>query len=272
MSQTIAKKYNLTIDTKFQYVALVLIHEMINYQKYFPISLDGDDMFLFEYLEFMRGKGLVEVKNEKYVPTSKGRKYLENFYDKYFEYLKVFDIYCAVDLAEGEFAFASIFEDMNKDQWNEFLNEERFSDVRIAVAEFKKINPVEIVFMSFLNEGRFETNREGWQIYLTKDEVWNEILTICNTAIDLETLKENDVIQDVVQKGTDLMFNILKQDEEIRNNENNEPEIQEEIITETETVEEYVETVEPRFYTYSYFNPYMDIYYVSPFWITPFLF
>jgi len=38
----------------------------------------------------------------------------------------------------------------------EHINDKRFHDLRIAVCEFKKIDPVDIVFLSFLNEQRFE--------------------------------------------------------------------------------------------------------------------
>lgn len=264
------KKYEITNEMKFKFIALVLINEIINFQRYFPINLEGDDSFLSEYLEYMKDNGLLSVKNDKYIPTSKGRKYLVSFYDKYFEFLKVFDIYCAVDLEKGEFAFSSIF-DMEAEEWKDFLNEERFSDVRVAVAEFKNINPIEIVFMSFLNEGRFEMSREGWQIYLTRDEIWNEISEICSTAVELEHLRENDAIQDVIKQGSQLMLEIIKKDEEIKTNEQSENnEIVEETTTE-EVVEEYVEIVEPPYYDYAYFNPYMDIYYVSPVWLVPFV-
>ena len=247
---------------------------MINYQKYFSVELKDDDMFLDEHLKFMFDKGLISVKGDKFIPTSKGRKYLVSFYDKYFEFLRVFDIYCAVDLEKGEFAFASMFDDMDDQEWKDFLNEERFSDVRVAVAEFKKINPMEIVFMSFLNEGRFETNEVGWQIALTKEDVWNEIEDVCNTAISLEYLLKNDVIQDVIKKGTELMFDILKHDEQLKQEEEEmQNEEQEEVVETTTTVEEYVEIVEPPYYDSVYFNPYYDnIYYVSPFWLVPFIF
>ena len=270
--EAIKKKFELTRDMKFQFVSLVLINQMINFQNYFSTSLNDDDMFLGDYLKFMQEKGLVTTKGDKFIPTSKGRKCLVNFYDKYFEFLKVFDIYCAVDLEKGEFAFANMFENMNDEEWKDFLNEERFSDVRVAVAEFKNINPLEVVFMSFLNEGRFETNERGWQIALTKEGVWNEIEDICNTAISLEHLQKNDAIQDIVKQGTDLMFEILKHDEELKQEEQNmQQEAQEEIV-ETTIVEEYEEIVEPPYYSYAYFRPYEDIYYVSPFWVVPFIF
>lgn len=268
------KKYELTGEMKSKFISLVLINEIINFQHYFPVDAQDDNVFLNKYLQEMESHGLLQVKNDKYIPTAKGREYLVNFYAKYFEFLKVFDIYCAVDLKEGQFAFAEMFnDDMNDEQWKDFLCEERFSDVRVAVAEFKKINPVEIVFMSFLNENKFDCTKERWQVALTKNDVWNEIIEICNSAISLEYLLENDVIQDVIKQGSALMLDLYKekderdaqrQEEEDANNQQDEEVVE-------ETIEEYVEIVEPPYYPYSYFNPYMDIYYVSPIWVTPFL-
>lgn len=274
MEAQTSKKYALNLDIKFKYITLVLINEIVNYQKYFSVAADGDNMFLDEYLKYMHSHGLLEVKDDKYIPTQKGREYLVNFFAKYFEFLKVFDIYCAVDLGKGEFAFASMFnDDMDDDQWKEFLVQERFSDVRVAVAELKGINPIEIVFMSFLNEGRFDTSSNGWQIYLTKDGVWNEIIDICNTAISLEYLKENDVIQDVVKQGSELMLQLYKQEEE-RNARLDEiiEEDGEDVIEETVVVEEYVDIVEPPYYAYDYYEPYYyDPFYISPIWLIPFI-
>ncbi|MCP4579785.1 MAG: response regulator [Deltaproteobacteria bacterium] len=56
------------------------------------------------------------------------------------------------------------------------------------MAEFKKLDPVEIVFMSFLNEDRFGRDETGWQFDLLLGNIWDEILHICNTAIRLEDL------------------------------------------------------------------------------------
>lgn len=273
METPITKKYVITNDIKTQFITLVLINEIINYQKYFPVYLQDEDVFLMDYLEYMKEHNLLEVKDEKYIPTTKGRECLEKFYAKYFEFLKVFDIYCAVDLEKGEFAFAKMFDNMDEKTWNTFLAEKRFSDVRVAVAEFKGINPMEIVFMSFLNEGKFETNILGWQHNLTMDIVWNDIVEICNSAITLEYLKKDDVIQDIIKQGSELMLDLIKQEEELKNQPEEflqEETIVEEIVEET-VVEEYVEIVEPPYYDYAYYQPYYDPFYISPIWLVPFI-
>lgn len=264
------QKYKVTPQLRNKFVGIVLMNEIINFQKYFPVKLEQDDIYLGEYLTNLETNKFLETKKGKYIPTEKGREYLQNFYNKYYEYLKIFDIYCAVDLDKGEFAFSSINSDMNDEEWFAFLAQERFSDVRIAVAEFKKLNPMEIVFMSFLNEGRFDLSKYRWQYNLTGDDVWTEIANICNTAISCEYLLDGDVIQDVIKQGTEIALQLIKDAEE-SNKVQEDEEIIEETITE-EVVEEYVDVVEMPSYGYSYWDPYYDPYYISPLWIPIVLF
>ena len=270
--ETTERKYIITNDTKTKFVSLVLINEIINFQHYFPVVLTGNDDFLGEYLVFMKERGLLDIQKGTYVPTDKGRKYLVNFYDKYYEYLKMFDIYCAVDLAAGEFSFSHINDDMTDAEWNDYINNPRFSDIRIAVAEFKKIDPIEIVFMSFLNEGRFDTTEYGWQHKLARESVWQEIEEICNSAIKLDYLLENDVIQDVVTQGSKIVLDTLKMIEDDANRIDDQA--QEEVVettTTTETVEEYVDVVDMPCYGYDYYGGYYDPYYISPLWLAVFI-
>ena len=270
------KKYVVTPELKAKFICLLLIHEIINFQKYFTVVTTGNDDFIADYLKLMLKDGLIQIKETIYIPTDKGRKYLVNFYDKYCEYLKMFDIYCAVDLEKGEFSFSSANSPMSDEEWDTFINDKRFSDVRIAVAEFKKMDPMEIVFMSFLNEKRFLISDldYGWQYKITRDDIWNEIADICNTAITLEYLKENDVIQDIVAQGSKIVIDLLKLVEDDEKNMASQAgeDADEEVVTTTTTTEEYVDTVEMPYYGYSYYEPYYNPFYISPIWLVPFLF
>jgi hypothetical protein len=89
------------------------------------------------------------------------------------------------------------------------------------VAELKKINPVEIVFMSFLKEDRFGRDETGWQFDLLLGSIWDEILHICNTAIPLEALgyeddqgrvSAEDVIKDIIRQGAEIMIKLLEKE------------------------------------------------------------
>lgn len=261
--------YTLQQNDKDRFICLVLLNEIINQQAYPPVKVTGEDVYLDYHLKLLLSKGMLEIKDAAYVPTELGRTELANFYEKYYEYLKIFDIFCAVDLESGTFAFEQInnpsFDD---EKWVDFLSNERFSDVRVAVADFKGLNPIEIVFMSFLTEGRFEVGAERWQHHLTGDDTWREIEEICNTAVSREYLEADGVLEDVIAKGTEVAIRLMMKAES-----NNVPqeETYDEIITEETVTEEYVEVVDMPDYGYEYFDPYYDPYYISPIWLVPIL-
>lgn len=259
------KKYQVLEKDKFKYISLILLNEIINFQHYFSVKPVGEELFLEQYLKFMTTKGVLEIKDGKYIPTALGREELVNLYAKYYEYLRLFDIFCAVDLEQGEFAFSRINEKFTDEQWEDFIGNERFSDIRVAVADFKGLDPIEIVFMSFLNEGRFDCEAPRWEYVLTGDAIWFEIEEICNTAITVEYLKVDGVLEDVIHQGTIIALELIKSIETDLAAEESE----EEEITTTETTE-YVEIVEEPYYPYGYdWDPYYDPYYVSPLWLVP---
>lgn len=267
-------KYTLLETDRLNYISVVLLNEIINFQHYFPVKLEGEDVYLTDHLDKMLHAGLLNIDNGHFVPTPAGREVLVNFYGRYQEYLKMFDIFSAVDLEAGEFAFQHINNpEMTDEYWFELLADQRFSDVRIAVADFKGINPIEVVFMSYLTEGHFDMGLPRWQHYLTGSEPWNEILEICNTAIDVEYLKADGVLENVITQGSALAIQLVNEYEEMiraakAEAEANAPEETEE-VTETTTTTEYVEVVEMEDYGVEYWEPYRDPYYVSPLWAVP---
>ena len=246
---------------------MVLLNEIINFQHYFNIKPVRDEIFIEPYLKTMASKGILVVKDGKYIPTELGRQELVNLYAKYYDYLKIYDIYCAVDLEQGEFAFSSMNNDWTDEQWFDYLGNDRFSDVRVAVAEFKGLDPMEIVFLSFLNENRFDCTADRWEYHLTGDKVWKDIEEICNTAISVDYLKEDGVIKDIITQGTKIALELIKSAEEA--NIVPEEECVEEVTEVTTTTTEYVDIVEEPYYDYDYWDPYYDPYYVSPLWIVP---
>ena len=258
-------KYKISETDRFRYVGLVLLNEIINFQNYFPVKLVHNGAFLRPYLEHLHTVGCLRVEHGKYVPTSVGRNEVVNFYKKYYEYLKIFDIFCAVDLENGSFAFSEMDEFEDDDEWFAYLEDEKFSDVRVAVAEFKKLDPREIVFMSFLNEERFDLSKPNWEMDLTGDSVWREIEEICSSAVSYDYLMEEGILENLVNEGTRVAVEIIRNAEEIIEEfEENEAE---------EEYETYVEIVEiEEIYEDEYWDPYYhDPYYISPIWLVPIL-
>jgi len=215
--------YTVSEEQKKRFAGIYLLEYMINTPHAIPIFLDDNDRDLESILEWLMMKGYIQIMdNERYVPHPDGRKELEKFMARYSEYLTMFDIYSAVDLEAGEFAFSRYFDFKTDTEFHKYLADERWDDLRVAVADFKEMNPVEIVFMSFISEKRFGRNQSGWQFDLLLGSVWDEILNICNTAIQWQQLgfedeegqvAAEDVICDIIEQGTEIMLDLLAEEE-----------------------------------------------------------
>src|ERR1700761_601681 len=235
-------------NNKKTFKAIVLLDEMVNGSHQFKTIDNGDDSVLEQLFIELMSKGYVITSGINYQVTATGQQVLDTFMKRYTEYLKVYDVFSFVDLEKGEFAFARYYDFDNDDAWADFTNDERWDDLRIAVALFKKLDPAEIVFMSFINEDRFDTTAAGWQMDLMSDNEWKEIEAICDTAIKPEEVGEDAMI-DMIKQGSDLMMELMEEDAK-RQQEDDNYNNGGDTIVETETVE--------------YYEPYYDPYYVSP--------
>jgi hypothetical protein len=247
----------ITDNNKKTFKAIILLDEMINGKHRFQTVANGDDSVLEPLFIELMANGYVQTSGMNYQATPKGQEVFDTFMKRYTEYLKVYDIYSYVDLEKGEFAFARYFDFETDEAWNDFTNNERFDDLRIAVALFKKIDPAEIVFMSYINENRFDTSATGWQMDLVSDNSWNEIEDICKTAIKPEEVGD-DAMVDMIGQGSDLMMKLLQQEKEQNETNASNNGSNQDTIVEEETV--------------AYYEPYYDPYYVSPIWFTPLFF
>ncbi len=215
--------YTISEEQKKRFAGIYLLEYMINTPHAVPIFLDGNDKDLEPILEWLMMQGYIQIMdNERYVPHPDGRKELEKFMARYSEYLTMFDIYSAVDLQSGEFAFSRFFDFDTDVEFQKFLDDNRWDDLRVAVADFKEMDPVEIVFMSFISEKRFGRDDSGWQFDLLLGSVWDEILNICNTALQWQQLgfedeegqvPAEDVITDIIEQGTEIMLDLLAEEE-----------------------------------------------------------
>jgi DNA-binding PadR family transcriptional regulator len=220
------KPFTVSEEQKKQFAAAYLLKVIVNENVIIPLYLEEKDTDLEPVLEYMMMKRYLSVENQEfYAPTDKGKEILRRFMQRYSEFLKIFDIYCAVDLEEGVFAFEEYFKITDAQQWNKYINDERWEDLRVAVALYKKLNPVEIVFMSFLQEGQFGNRGEGWQFDLLLGSIWDDILEVCNTALTASDLAYEDehgdlvdgnmVLEDVIIKGAEINLALHKEEQEL---------------------------------------------------------
>ena len=248
----------MTDESRKTYQAIILLNELVNGGHAFTIVDNGDDHMLEPLFVSLLAKGYVQTSGNKYMVTAKGQDVYDTFMKRYTEYLKLYDIFSYVDLEKGEFAFEKFFDFDTDAQWDSYKNDSRFDDLRIAVALFKKIDPAEIVFMSFINENRFDTTANGWQMDLLDDDIWNSIEKICSTAIKPEEVGQ-DAMEDMITQGTGIMIKLLDEEAKRKAEQNNSNNANNQSYTEETVVEE----------TPAYYRPYYDPFYVSPIWLLP---
>lgn len=252
--------YSISDEQKKQFAAAYLLEWLVNNDKKIPVYLEGNDKDLEPVLEYMMMKEYISIPDKAtYQPTDKGKEVLNCFTKRYRDFLVNFDVYCAVDLAKGTFAFSRFFDFDSDTTWANYLDDERWDDLRIAVAAYKKINPVEIVFMSFLREGRFGNQGDGWQFDLLLGSIWDEILEIADSALRCEELGYTDdegtvngesVLEDIIRQGAELNIALRKQEREARKDD---PENDDDDEYDDEIYDETVNYIEPA--------------YVSPWWL-----
>ena len=192
---------------------------MINRPQVFQLWLERGDADLEPILEWLLVKEWITIRDQKeYIPSAEGRNVITRFMERYARFVYFFDVFSGVDLATGEFAFERYFEILDEEKWLAYLHEERFEDLRIAIAEHLGIDVVEIVFMSFIREDRFGRDATGWQFDLLLGSVWDEILGVCNSATDVSELGYQDgdrwidgsvVAEDILQQGGALLAKLL---------------------------------------------------------------
>lgn len=265
------------IEEQHAFTAAVVLDKMIAKKRPFSALTEGDDTFIDDCLSFLSTKGILDTDVDKgeYVPSHKGKQLYNNMVKKYQEYVKLYDIYCAVDIEEGSFGFEKIF-DYSDDVFQDYIHDDRFLDLRVTVAEFKKMNCYEIVFMAFLMEKRFREPRDrsnvmgkdSWQYKCSSGEIFQEIVEICNRAPHFEELgfeddqgsvSGEDVIRDIIDQGTQLARKIheqqLQEEREQQRGRFEEDDMEPEVVTTTTYSDPY------------YYDPYWhDPYYVSPVW------
>jgi|GEM_PF-742836 len=250
------KQINLTKEKCDTFKGIIILNSMINHKINFNIN-DKQNICLNDLFELLSDKELIEIKGDLFVPTQNGRNNLLSFYRKFWEFTRMFQIYSAVDLENGFFAYSNYW-NVSQDEFDNYLNSKEWDDVRIAVAEFKGIDPVEIVFMSFLDSNRFGIDNPNWKKELVGDKIWNEIVEICSTAIHKEELEADDVIVNIISEGSKLLVDLCKQEDNQRKQlDYEEQELEDQ--NSTEIIEE--------FHNYSYYEPYLyDPFYISPIW------
>jgi len=194
----------LTEAQQLQLAALVLLERMHGRGERFHAGLmDGDDdRFLEPVFDYMRGEGLVRIgDDDHYGVTDSGAAAHTRLLQQQQSYLAHFEVFARVDLALGTFA----------DPDRDYLEDPRWTDLRVAVAEYKGIDPYRLVFGGLLAEDYFFANAD-WKVDLALGSpFFAELEEIVRSQVAVEELGYSDddglwisgeaVIEDVIIQG-----------------------------------------------------------------------
>lgn len=202
-------------DIKMQYAGLYLLKEILEGNYVFsnePEEIEEELVPIFDWL--LEVDYIFVDDHSEYQMTDRGLSILTSFLERYAAFLNEYDIFCGVDLKEVDFALKYFDKFEDSSDWYAFLSHEKWEDLRIAIAEYKGLDAIEIVYMSFINENRFGRDEEGWKHDLLLGRIWFEIQMICNSAIRLKTLSQEKggvtipgekVLQEILDKGARVM-------------------------------------------------------------------
>jgi hypothetical protein len=262
-----------------QFSGLILLKKIIQENKSYSVILPEDVSDMKEVFRKLYAANYLELNSDEvYVPTSKGRAAYEAFMNRYSEFIQVYDVYGAVDLEKGVFAMESIldcetakeWDSYFDDEWDKYLDSEEWEDVIWAVLSYKnskmidQIDLVEMAFMTYLREDRFDTSGTAWAFSIQNELIWDEMIEVLNSQLMHEDLGGEDVLDDIIKQGTDLLVSLFEKEDSF------EEEVECPAMDCGDfyedggeyVVEEIIETYETEYYD-SYYDPF----YVSPYFV-----
>lgn len=203
--------YKLTPEQENIFAATFVLVQMDALGMKFDARPVGADRNLRQTLELLSSKNLIEERDGSLAINEAGKAKVEEYKQRFSSTLTYIDIFGYVDLQTGTFAFEKFGSFESKEAWHEYLADERWSDLRIAMVDHLDGHAPEFVFSQMTLEGAFSTDEANWQLNLTRGRWWRELKDICDEAYEVEELgyqKENgkkvsgeDVLDDVFEQG-----------------------------------------------------------------------
>ncbi|MGK5091203.1 hypothetical protein WDW89_04200 [Deltaproteobacteria bacterium TL4] len=198
------KRHPLSDELKQQFAGTIILDRTLQEQGQIHASLlNKNDKFLEPYLDRLHREGILEINADNYyVATSQGKEAYGKMLQQQASYVTHFDIYSHVDLQEGVFA--------EKD--TDFLEDDRWEDLRVAVAEFKGIDPYRVVFLAMLSDEYFFEDSD-WKFDLAMGSLFEEMEDIVQSQLSEEELgyeeegeyiSGHEVLQDIIEQGARL--------------------------------------------------------------------
>ena len=177
--------------------------EEVNSRRFHLSLASKDEDQLEPTLKEMEKQGWIEVgEDDYYITNDKGLEIYQKLTEQQESYVSHFDIYAYVDLEEGVFA----------DPQSDLLEGDRWSDLRVAVAEHKGIDPYRVVFLSMLADGVWFENPD-WRFDLGMGTLLDNLESLVMDQLSVDELGYEDdqgmvegeeVGADVIEQGTAL--------------------------------------------------------------------
>ena len=148
-------------------------------------------------------------------------------------YVVHFDVFAYVDLEEGAFG----------DPKTDLLEGDQWSDLRVAVAEHKGIDPYRVVFLALMSADKFYENPD-WKFDLSLGTLFDEMEQIvldqfCVADLSYkdedeeEQVSGEDVIRDIIEQGNSLAKERRREQQETEEKEQTEAAPDEQVITQS---------------------------------------
>ena len=193
---------------------------------------ETDDEGLESLLNFMESRGTLTVEEDNfYKATDKGHEVYQDLVKQLEAYVTHFEVYAYVDLEQG------IFGDPEKD----LLEGEKWSDLRVAVAEHKGIDPYRVVFLAMLSAETFYENPD-WKFDLSMGTLFQEMKQIVLEQLHVDDLGYSDsegevsgeeIIRDIIEQGSELVAKRTSREQENKGRKQEEESPDEQVITTT---------------------------------------
>lgn len=200
-------------DTRIQYAGLFLLKEIVEKNTIFSANSDDDECVLEPILNWLKDASYVKLnRHNEYVISKRGIEHVHSFLERYNAFTEEYDVFSGVDLKAKDFAIRYYNTFHEEPEWYSFLQEERWEDLRIAIAEYQGFDAIEMTFMRFVQNNQFGRYKEVWNYECLLGAIWDEIQAECNNAVRLQSLacqfstqSSEALLQDILDKGRRLM-------------------------------------------------------------------
>ncbi len=193
---------------------------------------ETDDEGLESLLNFMESRGTLTVEEDNYYKaTDKGHEVYQDLVKQLEAYVTHFEVYAYVDLEQGIFG----------DPETDLLEGDKWSDLRVAVAEHKGIDPYRVVFLAMLSAETFYENPD-WKFDLSMGTLFQEMKQIVLEQLHVDDLgysfsegkvSGEEVIRDIIEQGSELVAQRKSREQEIKGRNQAEESPDEQVITTT---------------------------------------